>query len=643
MKRRILIHSNPPWIHTGLAENIKTLIPYLIKTGKYEIAHYCSQVSVADGNLKTTPWKTYGCIPNEQNILAELNRDPAKARDVSYGSWNIDSVIKDFKPHIYVGSDDIWGFSKSNYIDKSWWSKINSVLHITIDSLPVLEQAFEQAANTKHYLTWAKFAQKEMKRFGPKFSHIGQIYGAMDTNKFSPITAQEKKELRKRFNISDDAVIFLFVGRNQLRKQMVQVIEAFRDFKRENPNANAKIWFHTSFGEKGNGWDIPKMAAYYGVNLQDILATYVCKHCGSWMVSPYVGEDINCPVCKTEKSLVTANIVHGVPGDQMKYIYGISDACISAFSSGGLEYTNVQSLLCGKPLACTNYSSGEDFCEQSFVYTLGYTTYIEQGTNFIKATTNIKDIKNYMLKVWRTTPKEMQAWGERGREWAVKTFSIETIGAQWEQLFDSMPIPDWNSIDLKPDAKNENYPMPDIKDDTEFITNLYTNILKMDEKPSGEGHKHWMAAIKSGKSREEIYNYFISVAKKENAENGVGAKDFSELLDKNGKKRGLFLIKESIGDILISTSLFKSFHEQHPDTDLYVMTDEKYHALLHGNPYVHKILPYLPAMEQELLAMGAGQKAENSYFDVFYHPAIQTQRLLNYLSHPKPSFNLEHA
>lgn len=643
MRHRILLHTNPCHLKTGLAENARTLLKYLYKTGKYDIAHYCSQVSVADPMLQTTPWKSFGVLPTDPRLINELNQDPGKARDVAYGAWNIDNVIKEWKPTIYLGSDDIWAFGKGNYLEKPWWKQINSVLHVTVDSLPVLEQAYEQAEATKYYTTWAKFAMNEMKKRGPKFAHVGQIYGAMDTTKFEPITPEQRAELRKRFGISDATTVFLFVGRNQLRKQFVHCIEAFAQFKRENPTADVKLWFHTSFSEKGQGWDIVKMAAYYGVSMTDILATYTCKKCGNWIVHPYVGEDINCPICKSEKSLITVNIVNGVPDEEMKFIYGISDACISAFSSGGLEYHNVQSLLCAKPLASTNYSSGADFCEQSFVYPLGFTTYIEQGTNFIKATTNIKDIKSFMRKVWQTSTRDLAIWGDRGREWAVKTFSIEAVGPQWEKLFDSMPIPNWETINLKPQLKDDQYPFPQVDDPDQFLTLLYSNILKMDEPPNGEGRKHWHARMSEGKTRQEIYSYFISVARSENQKNGVAQQDFNDLLDKNGKKRGLILIKESIGDILLVTALFKSFHKQHPDTDLYVMVDDKYRSLLDGNPYVHKTLPYLPAMESEMLAMGAGQPKDKAYFDVFYHAAIQTQRLLSYLSQPKPAFSLDHA
>lgn len=641
MKHRILLHTNPTHIKTGLAENARTLLKYLWKTGKYEIAHYCSQVSEADGNLALTPWKSYGALPSDPQSIQMLNQDPGKARDAAYGSWNIDKVIKDFKPTIYLGSDDCWGFPKAAYQDKPWWKQINSILHITLDSLPILEQAFEQAFDTKHYVTWAKFASKEMRRH-PKAAHVQQIYGAMDTTKFAPIKPEERAALRQRFGIKDSTTIFLFVGRNQLRKQFVQVLEGFARFKKENVGADVKIWYHTSYSEKANGWDIPKMAAHYGVNMQDILATYICKTCGEWIVAPYAGEDLDCPICKASKSLITVNIVNGVSEEQMKYIYGISDACISCFSSGGLEYHNVQSLLCGKPLASTGYSSGEDFCEQPFIHTIGHTTYVEQGTNFIKATAKPEDVKLFIKRVWSTSRRDLEAWGERGRVWAVKTFSIETVGAQWEALFDSMPFPDWEKIKMVPAAKNAQFPYPQIEDEDKFIDTLYREILNMDEPPHGDGFKHWKARLKEGMKRDDVYRFFIQVAQQENAKNQAASADFWSLIDKTtGRKRGLIVMKQSLGDCLMLTQLLESFHEQYPGHDLYIACESKFSAVFTGNPYVFKVLQYQDFMEQEMLCTGSGNSQEQVLFHVYMHPGIQSQRQLNYLSNANIAHHLE--
>lgn len=644
MRHRILLQTDPPWVKTGLAEGGKTLFKYLYRTGKYDLGYYATQGTLTNHPLLgTTPWRSFGCIPPDQNLINQINADPNLARDASYGSLQIDAVIKDWKPTVWVGSNDCWSFSLANYADKPWYSRINSVHHITLDSYPILDQAFEQAKRSKVYLTWAKFAAREMRRVGgAAMGHVDSIYGAMDIAAFSPITDKEKADLRRRFNIPQDTIIFLYVFRNQLRKSANRILEAYARFRKDHPNLHTALHFHTSFSEKAQGWDLPKRAADYGVRREELLCTYVCKGCGAWFVAPYGGEDIDCPACGAQKSVITASITNGVPADQMKLVYGLSDACLSAFTSGGQEYHNVQSLLCGKTLACTNYSCGEDFCideTRGFVTPLRWHPYDEQSTNFIKAATDVGDITAFMRSFVRQPKRALEAAGEKGRDWAIKTFGIETIGAQWERLFDAMPMPDWSSIDLtKPARKNDAFPMPDIAENEAWVKTLYKEILLMDVTDQDTGLVHWLARLKEGMQRRAIYDYFISVARQENQKNGHGAQqaDFASLLDNTGRPKVLFVIKESAGDVAMCTALFHSLHQQHPGCDLYVATEPPYVELLAGNELVHKVLPYQPFMENELACIGQGPN--KGLFSAYYHPGILTQRQLGYLGRPEPAF-----
>ncbi len=631
-KHRILFHSNPFYIKTGLAEAGKTLIKHLLSSDKYEVACYFSQgTQESDPRLNLYPCKCYGSIPNDPHLIQRLNQDMNMARSASYGSINIDKVIQDFKPTIYIGSDDAWGFPVDDYCKKQWWNKIHSMLHITVDSLPVIDLAFEQAKLTKHYFTWAKFAANAMKRIGPEFSHVQSIYGAMDIQKFSPIPDNIRNDLRKRFNIADTTTVFLFVGRNQLRKQFPQAIEAFGKLKRENPSIDAKLHFHTSFSEQGAGWNIPKLAAMHGVKQEDILATYVNKKTGQWFIHPYIGEDIDCPYTKEAKICVTANIIHGVSDEDMKLLYGISDAGLCLLSSGGQELTACQTLLCGKPLACTNYSSGEDFCLKSFVYKLGYHPYYEAGTSFLKATTDIDDIKKYMRKICFSSKKELEEIGTVGRKWAIETFGIESIGKQWEAIFDALPITEWEDTKSVSSPKNENFSMPSAElSDLDFILTLYKEVLNMgNERADSDGTKHWLSKLSGGMKREDILSYFLSVARDENKKNQAPV-DFWSLIDKDKpEKRAIFIARESIGDILLFTQLFESFHKKYPDYHLYVATKPQYNDLLAGNPFIHKVIPYADFMENEMILCGSGQ--DTQFFHKYFNPGILTQRQLNYL------------
>lgn len=633
-RKKIVLNTNPPWIFTGLAENGRLLAQHLAKTNKYDLVYYCSQAHVQDANHGRQPWKSRGCVPPDPNVHTRIQQDQmGYGRWVFYGNLLIGDVIKEEKPDIFLGSDDIWTWGKTEYWDSSWWKQINPILHITVDSVPVSEMAYEQAKVTPSYFTWAKFGAAEMRRRGAEWAHVKQIYGATDVANFAPLSPQERKDIRKRFNISEATTIIGYTFRNQLRKEAGSLLAAFHEFKKENPSADVKLHLHTSWSETASGWDIPRLMKYYGIDQNDVLCTYVCKNCGNWLVSPYGGEDANCPFCKSEKSMVTASIAHGVPHEEMKWVYGIRDATISPLTSGGQEYECVNTLLCGLPLACTNYSSGEDFCAQSFVQPINWHLRFEAGSSFQKATNDISSMKSAIRRFWKMSASEKQKIGEESRDWAAKTFSIETIGAQWEAIFDSLPLKDWSSISLTYKPKNPDFPMPSISSDEEWVRSLYNNILLCD--PDPDGFKHWLQALQNKTPREAIYNFFVGRAREDNAKNSAPS-DFWSILDtKRENKRAIMIVKESIGDVLMMTSLFESFHKQYPEHDLYVATEQKHFEVLAGNSHVFKAIPYQQFMENELAMTGAGTDGMR-YFDVFLFPTVGSQKCLSYLSANNP-------
>lgn len=635
MRHKILLQTNAPWMKTGLAENGRLLMNWLARRDKYDLVYYCTLVGDNDGNLARMPYKAYGAIPSAPHEQQELGRlqqqDPGRARDIMYGSRFIEDTVKKEKPTVYIGSDDVWGFG-STYFKSEWFKRINSVLHITVDSVPILEQAYEQALSTKHFLSWAAFAGHEMKKRGPQFNHVDHIYGASDTSKFRPIPKATKVEVRKMNGIDQNATIFIYLGRNQLRKEFGNVLQAFAQFKQSNLGANAKLLFHTAFNESGNGWDIQRLAKYFKLNEEDILCTMFCRNCSAWEIRPYKGEDTDCRFCGAQKAQCSINIANGVSNEELHLVYGIADASISAFTSGGLEFHNINSLLCGLPLACTNYSCGEDFCKQKFVTPIKWNSRLEAGTGFIKAANDIGSIKGFMEATYRMSERDRQEIGERGRAWAASEFDINTIGGKWEKLFDSMPHPDWSTIKLEYAPKNPAFPFPQIEDPLTWVKALYKGVLNMDMADDDSGVVGWVNGIKAGNPREQIYGYFQSVAHKENAERAP-KQDFGDLFDKNDRKRVLVVAKESGGDLFIITSLLPGLKSLYPDADLYFACDPRFNDILAGNEHIHRVLPYQPVMDNELQML--------PYVHAYYLPTLPTQHRLGYLGKHEIGLELE--
>ena len=159
-KKKLLFHSNHSKAFTGFGKNCKNVLTYLHKTGKYEIIEAANGFVKSNPALKKMPWKCVGTLPDDPVRLSQLNKDPNLARAASYGGETIDSLIKEFKPDIYVGAEDIWGFNK--YWEKKWWNKTNCMIWTTLDSEPILPLAIEAADHVKNYFCWASFAKKNM-------------------------------------------------------------------------------------------------------------------------------------------------------------------------------------------------------------------------------------------------------------------------------------------------------------------------------------------------------------------------------------------------------------------------------------------------------------------------------------------------
>ena len=129
---------------TGFGRASKVLLEYLYKTGKYNLIHYCVGLSYSHVDLQRTPWKSFGTLPDSQEEMNELNRDPNTARLASYGAHLLDKVIFENKPSVGIFAQDIWGVDFA--VSRKWYNQINSAIWTTLDSLPILPAATDADA-----------------------------------------------------------------------------------------------------------------------------------------------------------------------------------------------------------------------------------------------------------------------------------------------------------------------------------------------------------------------------------------------------------------------------------------------------------------------------------------------------------------
>jgi|TARA_R100000030_G_scaffold611_1_gene645 glycosyltransferase involved in cell wall biosynthesis len=615
-KKTVLIHSNFCRAYTGFGKNKKNILRYLYETGKYNIVELANGVGWEDPATKLLPWECRGSMP-PPNEMQGLN--PEQQRAEGYGLKLVDKAIKEFKPDVYIGMEDIWAFN--TFHTKPWWNKINTMIWTTLDSLPILPQAIEYAPKIKHYYVWASFAEKAMKEMG--YYNVKTLRGSLDTNKFFRLSDKKRKAIREKFNLSDEYIVG-FVFRNQLRKSVPNILEGFKIFKQKNPKA--KLLLHTHWSE---GWDIPRLMKEKQINPEDVLTTYVCNKCGIYHISPFKGQEHTCVSCGSQRSVNTTNTGRGVTDAQLNEIYNLMDVYCHPFTSGGQEIPIQEAKLTELITLVTNYSCGEDSCSpESGGLPLEWSEYREPGTQFIKASTFADDIAKKLELVQSMDKEERVAREKKSRQWVIDNFSVEVIGKQLEDIIDNMPPVDYDfeskGLDYNPDYEpKENY-----VSHQEFLIDIYKNILCDDVDENSQGFKHWMTQLQAGKTPVDIVNYFKNVAIQEKQK--IELPDLEQLLSKeSGSKKIAIVIPYSDVDVFLINALLKNLKSQYKKHNLYIFTQPQFYPFIDDNPAVHKLLPYSPIIENQLTMEGVSD--HEGFFEMVFYPHTTTQKSISYL------------
>lgn len=645
-KKRVLFLTDYAGINTGFGKNIKLLLSYLYKTGKYELCNAACGLPHSHIEFEKFPWKTIGVLPNDPAFIQRMQQDGNFARVASYGEPTIAKIVEEFKPDVVFAIQDSWG--ALFVTDKPFFKKIPTVCWITFDSLPLLADTIEKAASIKNYWCWADFAEHEFHKLG--HSHVKTQYPLTNTDSFYPLPSEKKREIRSRHKIDQDCKLFGFVFRNQLRKLVGTLIAGYSEFLKQNPEMEkkSKLILHTHFGE---GWDIMRFVEQYGVPKENILATYVCKDSGEYFLLPYSGQDIENPKTK-EKTLITANVQLGVSDSQLNEIYNIMDGYIHPVTSGGCEIPIIEAALTEKIVSTCDYSFGWSVIHKNKgAIPMDYSFYNEPpvggNTQFLKSQPFPSSIAKIMKKILSLKDDRKRDMEKESRKWALENYSVNINGAKIETFIDQQPIIENEQAWLDKEDKKYNPTaiVPSMSDNAEWLVRLYKDILDADVDQNNEGVRHWMTQLENNVPRQNIENYFRQVAAKEIEKNSPKTIEiyFDPEDKKNELKRLLLVQPESAGDIFLVTALLESIRDKFPSNKwrIYFACKPQFADIVFGNPHIDKIIPYEPIMDNQLIMEGSGPN--KGFVDICLNPYFASQRLLNYTHNGHSISQFDHS
>jgi len=633
-KKRVMILSNYCGAATGFGRNAKSLLKYLFTnySDKIELIHIACGMPYEHPDFQRYPWATHGVIPPDPALVQRLNQDAHLAKMASYGDNAIEDLVFKFKPDVLLAIEDTWGVSFIR--KKSFFGKVPVIFWETVDSLPISKQCIEDAQSTPYYWTWSKFAEDALRKEGVETK---TQYPCLDTEVFYRLPDSERLSLRQRHNIHPQAFIYGFVFRNQPRKLVNKLIEGYALFKRQHPEIkHTMLYTHTHYGE---GWNIEELCKQYGVNQKEVLCTYVCKNTRDYFVGPFQGQDLTNPKTGIPKSLITANIQCGVTEQQLNEIYNLMNFYIHPANSGACEMPCVEAALTELPVATCNYSYGEDIIKfNKGSIELDYTFYTEIGSLFLKSNPNPNTIAKIIYRALTMKPDKIADLGRLSRTWALENYATNKTGKEIAESILAIPKHDFHFDRNKSAEKNDKYPMPDISDNLSWLKDMYKNILFMDLPDDDSGVIQWMQQLQNGAKREDIYNFFINVARQDNDK--LIKVDFENILEGDRDHRILVVIPESAGDIILALSLLEDIFNLYPEDKIYFATKPEYMEIVEGNPYIFKTLPFIPEMDNLIWLEGAGN--HKGFFKVAYLLHASTQRYLTYLHNGKDKTHIKY-
>lgn len=619
-KKKIVFTSDFSKSKTGFGKNARAILSYLHSTNKYEIVEYAmAPILWRDSNTEFMPWKCHGCLPENMEELKPYISDQNKIRAIQYGSYYIDKIVEQEKPDLLLLCQDFWAFS--DYWNKPWWNKFACALWTTLDSIPILDAAIKNASKIKNYWVWADFARKALCNIG--HDHVKTVHGVIDTTLFFRMPDEERLKIRDQFLIEKDTVIFGFVFRNQLRKLVGNLIEGFKLHKNENPNSKAKLLLHTFWEE---GWKISNFIKENNLSNDDVLTTYICHSCRKIDVKPYEGQGCACRHCKQE-ACHNPKVDFGCTDEELNVIYNLMDAYVHPMTSGGLELPILEAATVGMPISTVPYSCGEEYTEFEIVHSMKCDFTREINSQFLKANPRPESIAEFISSIVNMDKKEIVEIGNSIRNYFVEKFDPQKTFDFIESFIDNIEFSDYD-FNFEREERDEAYPIKNIEDNREWLKDLYKGCLKMDVSNDDSGLIHWSSCLEKGISRQQVYDFFIKTAKKENE---AGKKvDLEKFFLQNGKKRLIYVMPKSIGDCFISTSILKSLEFSYPEKewDLYVATEPNNFEMFKHISRIKNLIPYSPIMDNFKFLEGFG--SENGYCDVALQPYLITQRLGNY-------------
>ncbi len=252
-------------------------------------------------------------------------------------------------------------------------------------------------------VAYTKWAKSEATKVYPHLKNIPYLYHGVDTKVYKPMPKNFIKEMKKEGFGDKPPFIITTVNRNNVRKNLTQLIWNFAQFKKIYKNSVLNL--HTAMKDHGINLDLCAKAA--GLSLET---------------------DIHFPK--------DYNTVNGYPERAMNSLWNMSDMSITTNRGEGFGLGVLESMAAGCPVVCPDNTVHRELYQgKAWLYPCREHVYAEDSGHRLQG--RDEDITKLMLRVARLIKKndpEVEMKRQLGRQFAEEN-DWRIIGQKWVKLF----------------------------------------------------------------------------------------------------------------------------------------------------------------------------------------------------------------
>lgn len=435
-RKKVLVMTDSPKLHTGFAGVGREIWTYLSRTGKYDVQ------CIGWFHQETNEEVIY---PITQTLKDAQGQTTGEDK---YAHKSFREVVYKFMPDLVWTLGDMWMtdhvMSSPNRKSFKW------VGYFPIDGHPSPSKWGPVVENMDVAVAYGKYGMNVIKQRAPK-AKLQYVYHGVDTKTFYPMSEAERMEARRSIvGVGKEKIIIGIVARNQPRKAFDKLIEAY---------------FYILNGAYITCKQCHKVTVFpYDMIAKTIYELKTCKHCLSKDVMQgnqrddvrlYIhGAIVDCGWDLLDlqndfnlrgKVLVNPalRIGVGVSEHTLCGVYNSFDIFTLPTRGEGFGLPILEAMACGVPVVATNYSAHPEWAAGCGELIDPVVLEAEPLTNIRRA---IIDIDLYVTSLLALINDEAlrRKYGKAGREQAEK-MDWTIICKQWEELIDKVLYPGGNA------------------------------------------------------------------------------------------------------------------------------------------------------------------------------------------------------